>query len=142
MWFGETSITLSPDPVICDVVKNHSAALSVRNSSAAAELFAADAVLEDYALRARIEGALAVGRYLDRGRESLPWGVNATVRHVGGSTRGGGYEWIGNEGAAARDAIIALELDYLGMITPFTRVWDASRTSNTTMETLVGVVME
>lgn len=139
---GKTSITTSPDCAISEVALGLSAALEKGNSSAAAELFTADAVLEDYTLRARSDGRLALGRYLDRAVESLPWGVNATVRHVVGSKGGGGYEWIGGERAAARNGIIAIDLNGEGIITWSTVVWDASRTSIATTEKLVGFSTE
>jgi len=93
-------------------------------------------------LAARIEGAFPVGRYLNRALNSLPWGFNATIRHVFGSGRGGVYEWIDGEAAAARDGITALDLNRQGVITRFTTVWEASRGCNSTMEKLVEFSIE
>jgi hypothetical protein len=140
--FGESTIQGSPNWAIGNAANQLHAALSMGNSTAATELFTYDAVLIDQSTRTRIEGALAIGRYLQRALPALPYGIGATVRHVVGAARGGAYEWVGGPGAAARDGIIALHLDHHGKITQLTTVWDASRTSNATMKALVGLSIE
>ncbi|KAG4437526.1 hypothetical protein IFR05_006998 [Cadophora sp. M221] len=80
------------------------------NSTAATALFTSDAIPEGYSTRTRIEGALAIGRYLKRALPIPPYGPG-TIRHVLGSMTGGGYEWFGGPGAAASHGIVALALD-------------------------------
>lgn len=69
------------------------AALSACDAEAAMALFSNDAVFEDITLRTRQEGQTAIGRYLQRALEHLPYGPGTTLRHVLGSVEGGGYEW-------------------------------------------------
>ena len=45
------------------------------------------------ALHTRVEGQLQIQRYLTRGLTLLPYGPGASLVHVDGSDRGGGYEW-------------------------------------------------
>jgi hypothetical protein len=60
------------------------------------------------------------------------------MRHVVGGVQGGAYEWIGSSVSGTPNGITALELDYHGQITGLFTVWDSSRTSNKTLEALVG----
>lgn len=139
--FGESVVRTKPNSVIQTVSKMLSSALSKGNSTAAAELFTSDGILEDFSIRARVEGQKAIERYLKRASHSLPYGSGSSLRHVVGSIRGGGYEWINQEGAG-RNGIIAIELNLDGQIIRLSSVWDASKASNTTMDTLAGHSIE
>jgi hypothetical protein len=93
---------------------------------AQAQLFTPDAVYEDMALHARVEGQLQIQRYLARGLAQLPYGVGASVANVVGSDRGGGYEWRANTGAAPlQRGNVILELDDTGTISRFTTIYDS-----------------
>ncbi|KAH8900702.1 hypothetical protein GQ53DRAFT_757681 [Thozetella sp. PMI_491] len=140
--FRESAVKKTPDPVLQGVVNNLHEALSTGNSSVTAPLFNVDAVLEDRTTRTRIEGRLVIERYLARASSRLPYGAGATVRHVVGSAQGGGYEWIGGPGAAARNGITAIELDENYLITLLVPLWDASRASDATMVALAGLAIE
>ena len=52
------------------------------------------------ALHLRLEGQLQIQRYLTRGLSQLPYGAGASLAHVVGSDRGGGYEWRAAPSAA------------------------------------------
>ncbi|KAM0435842.1 hypothetical protein ACHAPT_002733 [Fusarium lateritium] len=140
--FGEEAVQRAPNPVLQGIVNELHAALSTGNSSAAAALFDSDAVWEDRTTRTLLDGRLTIGRYLARAFSSLPYGVGATVRHVVGSEQGGGYEWIGGAGAAARHGMTALKLNKDGLITWVSAFWDASYASDATIATLVGLAIE
>jgi len=55
-----------------------------------AKLFAYDAVYEDMALRALFVGRSAIERYVRRINRLAPFAAGSTVRHIVGSTLGGG----------------------------------------------------
>jgi hypothetical protein len=118
-------------------------ALGAGDAAAAAQLFTPDAVYEDMALHTRVEGQLQIRRYLTRGLIQLPYGVGASVAHVVGSDRGGGYEW---HAAASAAPIVrgstALELDRNGKITRFTTIYDSYQFSNAHYQTLVSLGAE
>ncbi|PON24548.1 hypothetical protein TGAM01_v206478 [Trichoderma gamsii] len=136
--FGESNITTKPSPVIYKVATKLFNALTAGNSKAASSLFTSDAVLEDRSLRTRIEGQLGIEQYLNRSLHGTPYGLGSKMRHVVGGVQGGAYEWIGSPAAGSPNGITALELNYQGQITGFYTVWDSSRTSNHTVEALVG----
>jgi hypothetical protein len=117
------------------------AALVTDDGQAAAALFSADAVFEDMSTRTRVEGRLAIGRYLRRALGELPYGPGATLRHVLGSAQGGGYEWQTNS-EPVRNGITALELDGDSAITRLTALWDASRMSDAAMRWLTTLSIE
>jgi hypothetical protein len=117
------------------------AALVTDDDQAAAALFSADAVFEDMTTRTRVEGRLAIGRYLRRALAELPYGPGATLRHVLGSAQGGGYEWQTNS-EPVRNGITALELDGDSAITRLTALWDASRMSDAAMRWLTTLSIE
>jgi ketosteroid isomerase-like protein len=116
-------------------------ALAAGDARAAAALFSTDAVFEDMTTRTRVEGRLAIGRYLGRALPELPYGHGTTLRHVLGGARGGGYEWQA-VGGPVRDGITALELDDGGAITLLTAVWDASRMDDSAMRSLARLSIE
>jgi ketosteroid isomerase-like protein len=117
------------------------AALAAGDPQAAAALFSADAVFEDMTTRTRVEGRLAIGRYLRRALPELPYGPGASLRHVLGSAHGGGYEWQTSSGPA-RNGITALELDGDSAATRLTTVWDASRMPDAAMTSLAALSLE
>lgn len=139
---GESTVQRAPNSVLEGTVMKLNEALTTGNSSAAAALFHTDAVWEDRTTRTLIDGNTAIERYLVRACSSLPYGYGAAVRHVVGSVQGGGYEWIGGKGAAARQGMTALKLNQDGLITWISPLWDASYASNAAMAALVGMAIE
>ena len=99
----------------------------------AGELFTYDAQFEDMALRTHIRGQAAITRYLQRALPDLPY-ADASVRHIVGTGRGGGYEWHAKGHAVPRGAA-GLELDEDGKINSFTTVWDGSLLDHTAIKT-------
>jgi hypothetical protein len=140
--FGESRVTRRRNPVIKKLTKALGAAIESGNSAVAAALFAPEAVFEDLTTRTRIQGQLAIKRYLDRALPILPYGVGASVRHSVGNHQGGGYEWIGKPGALSARGINVIELNKHQLITRFTALWDASRAGDTEMLTLTGAAIE
>ena len=63
----------------------------------------------------------------------LPY-ADASVRHIVGTGRGGGYEWHAKGHAVPRGAA-GLELDEDGKINSFTTVWDGSLLDHTAIKT-------
>ena len=78
---------------IKDVSQKLAAAFASGDAQAADALFSPDAVYLDRALRARVLGKLAIGKYLSRVLATAPYGKGAKLVHVVGSDQGGGYEW-------------------------------------------------
>ncbi|KAI8686548.1 hypothetical protein NCS55_00331200 [Fusarium keratoplasticum] len=140
--FGESAVQRARNPVLQAIVSELHAGLSTGNGSATAALFDVDAVWEDRTMRTLLDGRLAIERYLARALASLPYGTGATVRHVVGSEQGGGYEWIGGPGAAARHGMTALKLNKDGLITWISPVWDASYASDVAIATLLRFAIE
>jgi hypothetical protein len=99
-------------------------------------------VLEDFSLRARIDGRLAVEKYLKRAVASLPYGTGSALNHIVGNEKGGAYEWNGTPDPAGRNGITAIELDEGHLITRLTSIWDTFNASNSTMQSLVGLSIE
>ena len=123
------------------VARQFNSALSAGNTNATIPLFSYDAIFEDLTLRTRVEGQIAIGRYLQRAVSQLPYGTNTTLRHVLGSAQGGGYEWKTN-GRSVLNGITALELDDTGAITRLSTVWDGSRMSDGDIQALVELSIE
>ncbi|CAH0046479.1 unnamed protein product [Clonostachys solani] len=124
------------------VVSRFSSALSNGDYKSAVSLLAPDVVLEDFSLRARIDGRLAVEKYLKRAVVSLPYGTGSVVNHIVGNEEGGAYEWTGTPKAVGRNGITAIELDEGNLITRLTSVWDTFNASDNTMESLVRLSIE
>ena len=116
-------MTSRPGPV-ATAAAELSAALGAGDAGRAGGLFSYDAVFEDMALRAQLRGRAAIVRYLRRALPGLPY-ARASVRHVAGAGRGGGYEWRA-DGQPVAVGAAALELSGDGKITKFTVVWDGS----------------
>ena len=123
--FKESTVGETASPTMRSVVAKLAQAFATNNATAAAQLFAADAVFEDMTLHAQIIGQLAITGYLQRALPQLPYGSQSAIRHVVGSAIGGGYEWTSSSGAVPRGAI-GLELNQQGQITRLTAVWDGS----------------
>jgi hypothetical protein len=117
-------------------------ALAANNPAAAAALFTPDALYEDMALHTRVEGQLQIQRYLTRGLATLPYGVGASVAHVVGSDRGGGYEWHAMPSAPIFRGNTALELDKSGKITRFTVIYDSYQYTAAQYDAMVSLAAE
>lgn len=101
-------------------------AFSAGDAASAVQSFTPDAVFEDMALHARVEGQLQIQRYLARGLGQLPYGTGASIANIVGSNRGGGYEWHAAQSAAPLlRGNTALELDSAGRISRFTTIYDS-----------------
>ena len=116
------------------------AAFAGANATAAAAMFSNDAIYEDMALRVRVAGQAAIGRYLGRTLAKLPYGVGSSVRHVVGSDQGGGYEWTA-PGTVQR-GITAIELDPDGKIVKLMATWDNAMMSDADLKNLVLLSIE
>src|SRR6202034_1833886 len=75
---------------IKDVSQKLAAAFASGDAQAADALFSPDAVYLDRALRARVLGKLAIGKYLSRVLATVPYGKGSKLRHAVGSDQGGG----------------------------------------------------
>jgi len=120
---GASTVTSRPGPV-ATAAAELTAAFAAGDTDRAGGLFSYDAVFEDMALRAQLRGQAAIVRYLRRALPGLPY-ARASVRHVAGAGRGGGYEWRA-DGQPVAVGAAALELSGDGKITKFTVVWDGS----------------
>jgi len=120
---------------IKEVSQKLAAALAAGDANAAATLFSSDAVYLDRALRARILGRLAIGKYLSRVLATAPYGKGSNLMHVVGSDRGGGYEWT--NGGSVKRGIVAIELNSAGQIERLDTTWDNSVMSDADLQALV-----
>jgi len=126
---------------IKDVAQKLSAAFAAGDAHAAEALFSYDAVYLDRALRTRILGKLAIGKYLARVLATLPYGKGAKLAHVVGSDQGGGYEWTNADGAVKR-GIVAIDLNSAGQIERFDATWDNGVMSDAALQALVLLSIE
>ena len=126
---------------IKDVAQKLSAALAGGDAKAAADLFSYDAVYFDRALRVRVLGKLAIGKYLSRVSAALPYGKGAKLVHVVGSDQGGGYEWTNASGSVAR-GVVAIDLNGGGQIERLDATWDNGVMSDADLQALVLLSME
>ncbi|KAJ4223282.1 hypothetical protein NW759_005917 [Fusarium solani] len=140
--FGESAVQRARNPVLQGIVNELHTGLSTGNSSVTAALFDVDTIWEDRTTRTLLDGRLAIERYLARASSSLPYGTGATVRHVVGNEQGGGYEWFGGPGAAARHGMTAPKLNKDGLITWISPFWDASYASDVAIATLLRFAIE
>lgn len=77
-------------------------------------------------------------RYLTRGLSLLPYGPGASVAHVAGGDRGGGYEW--NAALSASPLVrgnTALELDEGGNIVRLATIYDSFEFPDAVYQSLV-----
>jgi hypothetical protein len=121
---------------IKDVAQKLGAAFAAGDAQAADTLFSYDAVFLDRALRARILGKAAIGKYLSCVLASAPFGKGAKLVHVVGSDQGGGYEWT-NADAAVKRGIISFELNGSGQIERLDSTWDNGVMPDADLQALV-----
>ena len=121
---------------IKDVSQKLAAAFASGDAKAADALFSPDAVYLDRALRARILGKLAIGKYLSRVLATAPYGKGAKLVHVVGSDQGGGYEWT-NADASVKRGIVAIDLNAAGQIERLDTTWDNGVMSDADLQALV-----
>jgi ketosteroid isomerase-like protein len=126
---------------IKDVSQKLAAAFAAGDAAAADALFSNDAVYLDRALRARILGKEAIGKYLGRVLATVPYGKGSKLMHVVGSDQGGGFEWT-NDGSAVKRGIVAIDLNSAGQIERLDTTWDNGVMSDADLKTLVLQSME
>jgi hypothetical protein len=119
-----------------DVADKLATAFASGDAKAAEALFTYDAVYLDRALRARILGRLAIGKYLSRILAAAPYGKGAKLVHVVGSDQGGGYEWT-NADASVKRGVVAIELNEAGQINRLDATWDNGVMSDAELQALV-----
>lgn len=123
--YKEQLIGVVADPVLVRTSNELSEAWSKGDVEAASRLFSYDVVFEDMSLRRQVLGVLEVQAYLAEVMSVAPYGEGSQLRHVVGSSRGGGFEWIGEDGTGRLSGITALELDVDGRISRITTVYDS-----------------
>ncbi len=122
---------VSASPKIVRAAEALQKAFAAGDGAAATALFSFDAVYEDMAAHTRVLGQLQIGRYLARALPHVPYGPGASVAHVVGGDKGGGYEWHAAPAAAPmRRGNTELELDADGKITRFVTVYDSGLLSD------------
>ena len=121
---------------IKDVSQKLAAAFASGDAKAADALFSSDAVYLDRALRARVLGKLAIGKYLSRVLATAPYGKGAKLVHVVGSDQGGGYEWT-NADSSVKRGIVAIDLNSAGQIERLDTTWDNGVMSDADLQALV-----
>jgi hypothetical protein len=126
---------------IKEVSAKLAAAFTAGDAAAADALFTNDAAFLDRALRARIIGKQAIGKYLGRVLATAPYGKGSQLRHVVGSDQGGGYEWT-NDGSSVKRGIVAIELNSAGQIGRLETTWDNGVMSDADLQALVLQSME
>lgn len=138
---GLDGVHSTPDPGMQATVSKLNALLAKGDAAGAQALFSYNAVLEDMTLRARLMGQLAIGRYLERAIDRLPYGAGTTLRHVVGKGNGGGYEWKSKQGRGIY-GLSLLELDEAGLIKRYVALWDGSRVREHQLKTLNALALE
>jgi ketosteroid isomerase-like protein len=121
---------------IKDVSQKLAAAFAAGDAAAADALFSNDAVYLDRALRARILGKEAIGKYLGRVLATVPYGKGSKLMHVVGSDQGGGFEWT-NDASAVKRGIVAIDLNSAGQIERLDTTWDNGVMSDADLKALV-----
>ena len=121
---------------IKDVSQKLASAFAAGDAAAADALFSYDAVYLDRALRVRILGKDAIGKYLGRVLATVPYGKGSKLMHVVGSDQGGGFEWT-NEGSAVKRGIVAIDLNSAGQIERLDTTWDNGVMSAADLQALV-----
>jgi len=140
--FGESTVGETAAPAMKNVVSKLAQALRSGDGASVAELFAPAAVFEDISAHLHIVGPRSIGSYLSRAAAALPYaGGGTAVRHVVGSSVGGGYEWTASDSAVSR-GIVALELDRWHKITRLTALWDGSLVDDATLISLGSAAIE
>jgi hypothetical protein len=126
---------------IKEVSQKLAAAFAAGDAAAADALFSSDAVYLDRALRVRILGKQAIGKYLGRVLATAPYGKGAKLMHVVGSDQGGGYEWT-NDGGSVKRGIVAIDLNSAGQIERLDATWDNGMMSDADLQALVLLSVE
>ena len=121
---------------IKDMSQKLAAAFATGDAAAAGALFSDDAIYLDRALRARILGKAAIGKYFARVLATIPFGKVSKLMHVVGSDQGGGFEWT-NDASSVKRGIVAIDLNGEGQIERFDTTWDNSITSDADLQALV-----
>jgi hypothetical protein len=121
---------------IKDVSQKLASAFASGEAAAAAALFTNDAVYLDRALRVRVLGKHAIGKYLARVLTTTPYGEGSKLRHVVGSDQGGGFEWT-NDGSSVKRGVVAINLNSAGQVERLDTTWDNSIMSDADLRTLV-----
>ena len=126
---------------IKDVAQKLAAAFSASDATAADALFTNDAVYLDRALRVRILGKQAIGKYLARMLATVPYGKGSKLMHIVGSDQGGGFEWT-NDANAVKRGIVAIDLNGAGQIERLDTTWDNAVMSDADLQALVLLSIE
>jgi 3-(3-hydroxy-phenyl)propionate hydroxylase len=137
---GADTVEQRQSPALGAAVGRLLTVLRSGDDAAVNDLLAYDATLEDFALRAKIRGRAAIGRYLKRASGRLPY-QGAAVRHIVGNDQGGGFEWATDGGAVPRGAA-ALTLDGDGRVSSVTLAWDGSLLEDDIIAALCGLAVE
>ena len=101
-----------------------------------------DNLLQDFgamqhrALRVRILGKQAIGKYLARVLATTSYGKGSKLMHVVGSDQGGGFEWT-NDGSSVKRGVVAIDLNSAGQIVRLDTTWDNSIISDADLQALV-----
>ncbi|MGW6930573.1 hypothetical protein ACWGE0_10950 [Lentzea sp. NPDC054927] len=140
--FKESTVGETASSTIRRVAGRLNTALRNGDGPAAAALFASDAVFEDVTAHLQIVGPRSIGAYVTSAAGVLPYlGNDVAVRHVVGSSAGGGYEWTA-AGKAVPRGLNALELDSHGKITRLTAVWDGTLVTDQSLISLAQKAIE
>ncbi|MGA8653576.1 MAG: hypothetical protein WB677_23705 [Xanthobacteraceae bacterium] len=126
---------------IKDVSQKLAAAFASADAAAADALFSNDAVYLDRALRVRILGKQAIGKYLGRVLATVPYGRGSKLMHVVGSDQGGGFEWT-NDASAVKRGVVAIDLNSTGQIERLDTTWDNGVMGDADLQALVLLSME
>jgi hypothetical protein len=126
---------------IKDVSQKLAAAFAADDAAAADALFSYDAVYLDRALRVRVLGKQAIGKYLGRVLATVPYGKGSKLMHVVGGDQGGGFEWT-NEGSPVKRGILAIDLNSAGQIERLDTTWDNGVMSDADLQALVLLSIE
>jgi len=121
---------------IKDVSQKLAAAFAAGDAATADALFTNDAVYLDRALRVRILGKQAIGKYLARVLATTPYGKGSKLMHVVGSDQGGGFEWT-NDGSSVKRGVVAIDLNSAGQIVRVDTTWDNGIMGDADLQALV-----
>ncbi|WP_102959439.1 nuclear transport factor 2 family protein [Mangrovicella endophytica] len=120
--FREAEVKDNADPAIVTIATDLQKALAGGDATTASGLLSPDVVYEDFALRTQLLGRSATERYLGRIADGVPFGRGATLLHVVGGTKGGGFEWRSADGKIR--GITAIELNADGLVERMTTTYD------------------
>jgi hypothetical protein len=123
--FFEGTVTTPADTTMTGVVNNLVGALSAGDHAAAAALFSYDAIFEDQALKSQHAGSINIGRFLERAVANLPYGTGSSLQIARGTSKGGGYEFVGSAASQVNMGTAILVLNDDGLITRFTVVYNS-----------------